>query len=197
MNFRYRDRETITVPEILEAQNRFRRRVLSYIAGLEQGSLEEITGKEKTPKKEIKLPSGDELSVEEVITIKGDENLTPSSKRVLVIDDQPIVADLLVSVLERMDYQAEVASCGKDGLETFGKQRFDLVITDLGMPDISGWEVSKAVKQKNPKVPVMVITGWGVDPDPNKVKDSKVDLILTKPFQVDQLERIIKELVER
>ena len=158
---------------------------------------EKITGGEKQKKEGIKLPSGDELSVEEVITITGDENLTPTAKRVLVIDDQPIVTDLLVSVLERMDYQAQVASCGKEGLEMFEKDRFDLVITDLGMPDISGWEVSKAVKQKNPDVPVVVITGWGVDPDPNKVKDSKVDLIITKPFQVDQLEKTIRNFVER
>ena len=197
LNFRYRDREAVTVPEILEAQDRFRRRVLSYITGLEQGSAEKITGGEKTKKEGIKLPSGDELSVEEVITITGDENLTPTAKRVLVIDDQPIVTDLLVSVLERMDYQAEVASCGKEGLEMFEKDRFDLVITDLGMPDISGWEVSQAVKRKRPDVPVVVITGWGVDPDPNKVKDSKVDLIITKPFQVDQLEKTIKDLVEQ
>jgi CheY-like chemotaxis protein len=197
MNFRYSGRDTIPVAEILDAQNRFRRRVLSYIAGLEQGSSEKISGEEQEKGKRIRLPSGDELSVEEVITIKGDESSTPNTKKVLVIDDQPIVTDLLVSVLERMNYQAQVASCGKEGLEMFGKDRFDLVITDLGMPDISGWEVSKAVKQRRPDVPVVVITGWGVDPDPNKVKDSKVDLIITKPFQVGQLEKTIKELVER
>jgi CheY-like chemotaxis protein len=197
MNFRYKDREAITAPEILESQNRFKKRVLSYIAGLEQGAFEKITGEEKKKKQGIKLPSGNELSVEEVITITGDENLTPKARKVLVIDDQPIVTDLLVSVLERMEYQAQVASCGKDGLEMFDSQQFDLVITDLGMPDISGWEVSKAVKQKKPGVPVVVITGWGVDPDPNKVRDSKVDLILTKPFQVDQLEKTIRRFVER
>jgi CheY-like chemotaxis protein len=197
MNFRYKDRGTIPISEVLDAQNRFRRRVLSYIAGLEQGSLEKITGEEEARREGITLPSGDELSVEEVITIAGDENPTPNTKKVLVIDDQPIVTDLLVSVLERMNYQSQVASCGKEGLEMFGKERFDLVITDLGMPDISGWEVSQAVKQKRPDVPVVVITGWGVDPDPNKVRDSKVDLIITKPFQVDQLEKTIRGLVER
>lgn len=197
MNFRYRDRETIPVSEILDAQNRFRRRVLSHIAGLEQGSLEKMTGEEQKKGKGLKLPSGDELSVEEVITIRGDENSTPNTKKVLVIDDQPIVTDLLVSVLERMNYQAQVASCGKEGLEMFEKDRFDLVITDLGMPDISGWEVSQAVKQKRPEIPVVVITGWGVDPDPNKLRDSKVDLIITKPFQVEQLEKTISDLVER
>jgi len=197
LNFRYRDRDAIGVSEILNAQNRLKKRILSYVAGLEQGSLEQITTEEKTKEEEIKLPSGDELSIEEVITIQGEEKKPPKAKRVLVIDDQPIVTDLLVSVLERMNYKSEVASCGRDGVEMFERDRYDLVITDLGMPDISGWEVSKTIKQKNPDVPVIVITGWGIDPDPDKMKDSKVDFIINKPFQIDQLEKIIKDLLEK
>ena len=131
-----------------------------------------------------------------MITIQGEEEKPPQSKKVLVIDDQPIVTDLLVSVLERMNYKSVVASCGREGVEMFEKEGFDLVLTDLGMPDISGWEVSKSIKQKNPDVPVVVITGWAIDPDPDKVKDSKVDFILNKPFQIDQLEKIIKDLLE-
>ncbi len=197
LNFRYRDRDKIPVSEILDAQNRLKKRVLLYVAGLEQGSLEQITTKEKTKEEEIKLPSGDGLSIEEVITIEGKKNSPPKAKRILVIDDQPIVTDLLVSVLERMNYKSKVASRGREGVEMFEKDRFDLVITDLGMPDISGWEVSKSIKQKNPHVPVIVITGWGVDPDPDKMKDSKVDFIINKPFQIDQLEKIIKDLLEK
>ncbi len=197
LNFRYRNRDTVGISEILNAQNRLKKRILSYVAGLEQGSLNQIITEEKTKEEEIKLPSGDELSIEEVITIQGEKEKPPQLKKVLVIDDQPIVTDLLVSVLERMQYKSVVASCGRDGVEMFEKDEFDLVITDLGMPDISGWEVSKAVKQKNPNVPVVVITGWGVDPDPDKMKDSKVDFVINKPFQIDQLEKIIKDLMEK
>jgi CheY-like chemotaxis protein len=197
LNFRYRDRDTIGVSEFLIAQNRLKKRILSYVAGLEQGSTEHITTEEKIKEEEIKLPSGNELNIEEVITIEGKKNSQPKAKRVLVIDDQPIVTDLLVSVLERMNYKSEVASCGRDGVEMFEKEGFDLVVTDLGMPDISGWEVSKTIKQKNPDVPVIIITGWGIDPDPDKMKDSKVDFIINKPFQLDQLEKIIKSLLEK
>ena len=196
LNFRYRDRKNIPKSEILNAQERLKYRVLSYVVGLEQESSERITSEEKI-KKEVKLPSKNELSIEEVITIQGEKEKPPQLKKVLVIDDQPIVTDLLVSVLERMQYKSVVASCGRDGVEMFEKDRFDLVITDLGMPDISGWEVSKAVKEKKPDVPVIVITGWGVDPDPDKMKDSKVDFVINKPFQIDQLEKIIKDLMEK
>jgi len=197
MNFRYRDRDAIPVQEILDAQNRFKKRVLSYIAELEQGSLEQTINVGKTKNEEIKLPSGDELNIEEVITIQGEKDSPPEEKKVLVIDDQPIVTDLLVNVLERMSYRSKVASRGREGVEMFEKERFDLVITDLGMPDISGWEVSKTIKQKNPHVPVILITGWGIDPDPDKMKESKVDLVINKPFQIDQLEKTIKDLLEK
>ena len=191
LNFRYRDRKNVPVSEILDAQNRLKNRVLSYAAGVAQAHPEDLTIEE------IKLSPGNELNIEEVITIQGEKKKPPKAKKVLVIDDQPIVTDLLVDVLERMNYKSEVASCGKDGVEMFEKNTYDLVMTDLGMPDISGWEVSKTIKQKNPHVPVVVITGWGVDPDPNKMKDSKVDFIINKPFQIDQLEKIIKDLLEK
>jgi DNA-binding response OmpR family regulator len=95
-----------------------------------------------------------------------------------------------------MGYSSEVALGGKDALKIFAKDDFDLVITDLGMPDLSGWEVSKSVKEQNPSVPVILITGWGVEPDPHKMKDSRVDFVINKPFQLDQLEKIIKDLID-
>jgi len=197
LNLRYRNRKAIPVSEILNAQNRLKNRILSYATELEPASSDGIISEDKAKTEEIILPSGDELSIEEVITIQGEKEKPPKAKKVLVIDDQPIVTDLLVSVLERMDYKSVVGSCGRDGVEMFEKGEFDLVITDLGMPDLSGWEVSKSIKQKNPHVPVIVITGWGIDPDPDKLKDSKVDLVINKPFQIDQLEKIIKDLLEK
>jgi DNA-binding response OmpR family regulator len=62
------------------------------------------------------------------------------------------------------------------------------------MPDLSGWEVSRSVKEQNPSVPVILITGWGVEPDPNKIQDSGIDFVINKPFQINQLERIVREL---
>lgn len=197
MNLRYRDSESIPSSEIFHLQQRLRKRMRWYVADFEPLSAEAGSIEEETKKEKIKLPSGDELSIEEVVTVQGEKGETaPKMKKVLVIDDQAIVTDLLESVLQRMNYQAVVASCGKDGLAAFGKDDFDLVITDLGMPDVSGWDVSKAVKDKKPNVPVVVITGWGVSPDPDRMKDSMVDRVVSKPFQIDQLEKIIKDLLQ-
>jgi CheY-like chemotaxis protein len=198
ISLRIGDKRTIPASEILNAQKRLKERIRSYMTGLEQASPKSRISEPETKEEQIKLPSGDELSIEEVVTIQGEKNKpTARQKKILVIDDQAIVTELLVSVLERMNYQSVVASCGREGVEQFERGEFDLVITDLGMPDISGWEVSKTVKQKNPNVPVVVITGWGVTPDPDRMREAKVDSVIHKPFQIDQLEKIIQDLLEK
>jgi CheY-like chemotaxis protein len=197
LNFRYKNREVVPTAEILSANERFKNRILSSLASMEPCYLNR-TLKQEMPKKEsIKLPRGEELNIEEVITIQGKKNNPSNVKNVLIIDDEPLIAELLTSILERINIKCKVASYGQAGLELFDKEVFDLVITDLGMPDISGWDMSKAVKERTPEVPVIIITGWGLDPDPNKMKDSKVDQIITKPFQIDQLEKTIKDLLEK
>jgi len=116
--------------------------------------------------------------------------------KVLVVDDQEIIRDLVENILKRMGYQTVCAANGTQGLEEFRKQNFDLVITDLGMPDISGWEVSSRIKSQKSDIPVILITGWGIHPDPRKLKDSGIDFLLAKPFKVDQLEETIRDAVE-
>ena len=60
---------------------------------------------------------------------------------------------------------------------------FDLVITDLGTPGMSGWEAGKAAREIAPRTPVILVTGWGVDPDTERVRASGIDQALAKPFQ--------------
>ena len=73
---------------------------------------------------------------------------------------------------------------------------FDLVFTDLGMPEVSGWEVAKAVKEINPKTPVVIITGWGAMLDKRKARESGVDLQISKPFRVHELRELVFEGLE-
>jgi CheY-like chemotaxis protein len=69
--------------------------------------------------------------------------------------------------------------------------RFDLVITDLGMPDITGWDVARAVRGSSPSLPVLVLTGWAdaVEAPP----DVAVSGVLTKPFDVTKLAESVAE----
>jgi len=113
--------------------------------------------------------------------------------RILVIDDEDSVRDILSRMLKTKGHQVAVASNGEEGIERFKSEPFDIVFTDLGMPRLSGWEVGKAIKGINPKVPIAMITGWGVELDREKMNESGIDLIISKPFNFDQVIHLVSE----
>ncbi len=104
-----------------------------------------------------------------------------------------MVRNILGSLLTQGGHNVFKASSGKEGLDIFFKEGIDLVFTDLGMPGMSGWEVAKSVKAKDPRVPVALITGWGIQIDDEKMKESGADLILNKPFKIDQVLDLVSE----
>jgi signal transduction histidine kinase/ActR/RegA family two-component response regulator len=116
--------------------------------------------------------------------------------RILVIDDEDSVRKILYQMLKAKGYQVVVASNGEEGIERFKEEPFDLVFTDLGMPKMSGWEVGRALKGINPKVPIALITGWGVELNKDKMKESGIDLVVSKPFNFDQVVRLVSEAME-
>ena len=144
----------------------------------------------------IHLPMGYGEDVKEVE--KGLEKLISLMRpaRILVIDDEEPVREILSRMLRTKGHQVEVASDGEEGIERFKGGGFDLVFTDLGMPKISGWEVGKAMKELNPKVPVAMITGWGVELNRDKMSESGIDLIISKPFNFDQVTQLVSEAME-
>ena len=86
--------------------------------------------------------------------------------KVLCIDDEPLLRDMMKQILENGGLNVEVADGGQAGLELFRKARqqsepFDVVITDLGMPYVDGNQVSKAVKSESASTPIIMLTGWG------------------------------------
>ena len=142
----------------------------------------------------IHLPTGygEEVSVvKEVTPIKESRQA-----RILVIDDEDSVRDILYRMLKTKGHQVVVASNGEEGIERFRSQPFDLVFTDLGMPKISGWEVGKTIKEINPKIPIAMITGWGMELDREKMSESGIDLIVSKPFNFDQVIHLVSEAME-
>ena len=142
----------------------------------------------------IHLPTG---YGEEVAVVKEVTPIRESRQaRILVIDDEDSVRDILSRILKTKGHQVVVASNGEEGIEQFKSESFDLVFTDLGMPKLSGWEVGKAIKGINPKVPIVMITGWGVELDREKLSESGIDLIVSKPFNFDQVIHLVSEAME-
>jgi signal transduction histidine kinase/CheY-like chemotaxis protein len=111
--------------------------------------------------------------------------------RVLVIDDEPFVRDTLGEILRQQHHQVVVADDGVSGLARFRETPFDLVMTDLAMPGMSGWQVAQAVKAARPQVPVVLVTGWGVEVQPDEMQTHGVDRVMTKPFRFEDVQEVV------
>jgi signal transduction histidine kinase/CheY-like chemotaxis protein len=110
------------------------------------------------------------------------------SLQVLLIDDQVAVLAAVSEMLSELGATVLQARGGGAGLALLEKSTaVDVVLTDLGMPGMTGWAVARAVKARYPSLPVGLITGWGKDPQGTPDDRAAVDFILTKPLTVDTL----------
>ncbi len=112
--------------------------------------------------------------------------------RLLCIDDEPLLRELMKEVLEFYHHEVETADGGQAGLERFQHARargqpFDAVITDLGMPEINGREVADKIKLESPLTPIIMLTGWGTMLEEKGEGVPNVDAVLNKPPRVNEL----------
>jgi CheY-like chemotaxis protein len=108
--------------------------------------------------------------------------------RVLVIDDETAVRDALADTLADDGHSVIQAASGKDGLARLAEgARVDVVITDLGMPDMTGWDVARAVRAQRPGLVIGLVTGWAVALEMNDDERRAVDFVIAKPYTVEAL----------
>ena len=110
---------------------------------------------------------------------------------VLVIDDEPSVGDALKLILDDNGYTAVVARTGRDGLEQVRRQRFDVTITDLRLPDMSGLDVLRAIRQEDANNLVIIITAYGTSEIiVELLRHGAID-VLSKPFFPSDILKLI------
>ena len=114
--------------------------------------------------------------------------------RILVVDDEEFVRDLLNEILETEGCKVTLASNGDEALELFQRQQFDGIFTDVGMPGMSGWELASAIRQQSEMIPIAVITGWGEAVGSNEQKAAGVDWVIAKPFTADRISELVREI---
>lgn len=120
-----------------------------------------------------------------------------AEKKLLVIDDEPAIREGVRRILESDSYKVETFASGHAALERIKQESFDLVITDLKMPGISGMDVLKSIKEIQPDLPVIFITGYSsVDSAVEVMKLGAVDYI-AKPFTPDEMLQTIKTALEQ
>ena len=118
-------------------------------------------------------------------------------EKILVVDDEQSLREVLSIMLKRAGYAVTSAMDGEEAIELLNKEIFDLVITDLRMPKIDGMEVLKAVKSASPETVVLIITAFAsADSAVEAMKQGAYDY-LTKPFQVDEVQLIIRNALEK
>lgn len=108
------------------------------------------------------------------------EGATPAL-RILLIEDEEEVRSVIATMLAEDGHDVVKAADGVEGLRRLAST-VDLVLTDLGMPGMSGWDVGRAVRAAQPGLPVGLITGWGENPERTPSDESAVDFILAKPI---------------
>ena len=133
----------------------------------------------------------DEKGVEERKV--GAEPKRKRKAKVLVIEDEKEVCELLSDILIGGGHKVEIAYDGGQGLKIFKEKKFDLVITDLGMPGMSGWQVAERIKGIDGRIPVAMITGWDIKIEESEMREGGVDLIIHKPFEVDQILSLVQK----
>jgi two-component system, OmpR family, KDP operon response regulator KdpE len=107
--------------------------------------------------------------------------------RVLVIDDEPPIRKLLRVGLSAHGYQITEASNGKMALELLTEQRPDLIVLDLGLPDMQGHELLRMIRARNDSVPIVVLSSRDDEAGKVQALDSGADDYVTKPFGMDEL----------
>jgi CheY-like chemotaxis protein/anti-sigma regulatory factor (Ser/Thr protein kinase) len=118
---------------------------------------------------------------------------TQRKARILVIEDEKEVRELLYDILTGEGHEVETAPNGREGMKIFKKGEFDLIFTDLGMPGMTGLQVAEAIKKTNTKTPVILITGWELQLKDSELKKSGINLVVNKPFKVEQVLRLVQE----
>ena len=117
-------------------------------------------------------------------------------KKILVIEDDPGVLDTIVKHLSHAGYAVVTAADGMEGLKKIKADAYDLVITDIVMPYVSGTGVVTSLKETHPTIPVIAITGFG--PEPEAVAaEKKADLVLSKPVKMSKLKKHVADLLSK
>ena len=113
--------------------------------------------------------------------------------RILLVDDNAVVRDMLVDLVGSLGYSADAAGGGAEALALFDQGQYDVVLTDLQMPGMSGWEVLAALRQREPWIPVIIITGTPVIGDARAEQPGVA--VLRKPVDVMALATMIKGML--
>ena len=141
----------------------------------------------------IRFPVGSDQKGDLIYTV---ESLASSRRlRALVVDDDPLTQMVTTECLLSEHHLVEKAANGREGLQKFQAGQFDLVVTDQGMPEMNGLQLAAAIKQLAPKMPVILLTGYGQAMTQDDAPTA-VDLVVSKPVTKSGLKEAIAKVIK-
>ena len=115
---------------------------------------------------------------------------------ILVVDDEEAICNILIKFLSKDNHKVKAVDNGAEAIRLAKKENFDLVLCDIAMPEVSGYDVIQALNILERRPKIGIITGWGEKLRPLKGDNMKVDFILRKPFISAELTRHINDALE-
>jgi DNA-binding NtrC family response regulator len=117
-------------------------------------------------------------------------------KKALVIDDEQIVLDSVRKILSQGDYEVDISLSGRQGLELAISRQYDIVLTDIRMPDMGGMRVLRDIKRAKPSLPVLMITGFATVKSAVQAMKLGAAEYLAKPFTPDELLKAVDSALQ-
>jgi CheY-like chemotaxis protein len=140
----------------------------------------------------VRFPAGEAARAKTVVVPLG----PLPHLRVLVVDDEEAVLDVLGDLLRVLEQEVTTSLGGMAGREAFLNGNFDVVFSDLGMPEVNGWDLALTVKSARPEVGVVLVTGWGTQLEGGAAQAHGVDMVMSKPVSIDDLDRALRTIGE-
>jgi PAS domain S-box-containing protein len=113
---------------------------------------------------------------------------------ILVIDDEEFVRETLGEILAALTHDVVTVDSGRAALEMIATKKFDVVFTDLAMPEMDGWETARAIRQAEPNLPVVLVTGYGATTEAPSGEHNLMNAIIGKPFAFDQVTAVLAKV---
>jgi CheY-like chemotaxis protein len=120
--------------------------------------------------------------------------LPPGALRILLVEDEPQVREVLTAFLEIDGHRVRAARDGAEGLVRFGEETFDLVITDKAMPGLSGPQLAEHIRQLSPKIPIILLSGFNSPGNSERV--DTVNVVAAKPITMPALRNAVRKAME-